>query len=337
VLGVVTSIYAIRFELVLHGITSDTSAQSIASVLNAIQIQVMNIIYTFIATALTDWENYRTETEYEDSMIIKVFGFQFINSYASFFYLAFAAEYFGECTRSTCMRNLAVNLAIIFGSRLLTNLISENLIPFIIFKYNYNKLLKGFGGESIVKPEREFLLNSYDPMLTSIQSYTNLAIQYGYTALFITALPLASTIALISNIIEAKGDAWRLLNSSRRPTPTGAADIGRWHSIFVLTSIVSVVTNAGLIIYTMTVFDFLPLSSKLFIFIGFQWFCYTLQFLLMEAIPDIPEEVIIQHKRSDFIVSKVIDKIADDLTSEIPNSEPLELREYPTESIKKGK
>ncbi len=37
-------------------------------------------------------DDVRTETEFVDSLILKIFFFQFINSYASFFFLAFIAE-----------------------------------------------------------------------------------------------------------------------------------------------------------------------------------------------------------------------------------------------------
>lgn len=39
--------------------------------------------------------------QFEDSMITKIFLFQFVNSYASFFYLAFVAKTMGEC--ALCM------------------------------------------------------------------------------------------------------------------------------------------------------------------------------------------------------------------------------------------
>lgn len=46
--------------------------------------------------------------QFEDSMIMKIFLFQFVNSYASFFYLAFVAKGMGECllllvTHSACV------------------------------------------------------------------------------------------------------------------------------------------------------------------------------------------------------------------------------------------
>jgi len=45
-----------------------------------------------------------------------------VNSYAPFFYIAFIQEPIieDECDSGSCMNALAINLAIIFGARLLT-------------------------------------------------------------------------------------------------------------------------------------------------------------------------------------------------------------------------
>ena len=45
---------------------------------------VRELVYRRIAKLLTDYENHRTESEYENSFIIKSFAFQFVNSYSSF-------------------------------------------------------------------------------------------------------------------------------------------------------------------------------------------------------------------------------------------------------------
>ena len=102
-----------------------TSAQTVASILNAAQIQVFNFLFQFLAAVLTNRENHRTDTQYEDAMIGKLFFFQFVNSYASFFYIGFIAKYQpsqpdaqdnweGDCGAKNCMRPLAWNLGIIF-------------------------------------------------------------------------------------------------------------------------------------------------------------------------------------------------------------------------------
>ena len=74
VVGCVASIYVLRFYL-YSSIGSDAS--TVASVINAVQITILNFIYGKVATKLTRRENHRTDTEYEDSLIAKIFVFQF--------------------------------------------------------------------------------------------------------------------------------------------------------------------------------------------------------------------------------------------------------------------
>ena len=61
----------------------------IAGTMNAIWITVMNVIYREVAVKMNDEENHRTETEHEDALIVKLFVFQFFNSYMALFYIAF--------------------------------------------------------------------------------------------------------------------------------------------------------------------------------------------------------------------------------------------------------
>eukprot|EP01050_Picozoa_sp_SAG11_P012515 SAG11_NODE_1395_length_5038_cov_1.168050_1_plen_77_part_00 len=52
----------------------------LSSGLNLALIVVAGIIYELIAEKLNDFENYRTETEYQDGLITKNFLFQFVNN-----------------------------------------------------------------------------------------------------------------------------------------------------------------------------------------------------------------------------------------------------------------
>jgi Calcium-activated chloride channel len=45
---------------------------TVTSVINAVQIQVLNFVYRKIALKLTEFENHRTQTQFEDSLIVKV-------------------------------------------------------------------------------------------------------------------------------------------------------------------------------------------------------------------------------------------------------------------------
>ncbi len=83
-----------------------------------------------------------TDSEYEDHLIVKVFCFQFINSYASCFYIAFIAMNIplqpgsapgtqGECGYKNCMRPLALNLGILMGARICVKNVLDLVIPYV--------------------------------------------------------------------------------------------------------------------------------------------------------------------------------------------------------------
>lgn len=66
VVGTVALIYIIRGALARSNSTGSQSSAVVASVLNAIQIQVYGLIYSFMAERLNDRENHKTDTQYED-------------------------------------------------------------------------------------------------------------------------------------------------------------------------------------------------------------------------------------------------------------------------------
>lgn len=60
-----------------------------AAFLNLIAINLMKTVYNKVAVWLTDWENPPTRTDYENSFTLKMYLFQFVNTYTSVFYIAF--------------------------------------------------------------------------------------------------------------------------------------------------------------------------------------------------------------------------------------------------------
>lgn len=105
-------------------------------------------------------------------MIAKIFLFQFVNSYASFFYLAFIAQSLGDCPVTGCMGTLATNLAIIFGARVVVGQFKQNVMPYFKHQRRMKQGLEdgagaqGEGGSvkagaksKVTRPEQELLLD----------------------------------------------------------------------------------------------------------------------------------------------------------------------------------
>lgn len=107
-------------------------------------------------------------------MITKIFWFQFVNSYASFFYLAFIAESLGDCPEDGCMKGLTINLAIIFGTRLIVGNIMELGIPYVSYWYKYREETKRAKGD-MSQAEKEYLLDPVRVCLVLFHPFFNIS------------------------------------------------------------------------------------------------------------------------------------------------------------------
>ena len=215
VIGTTASIYIIRNAMDRGPKDFANNSATIASILNAVQIAVFNAIFSNLSVKLTDMENQRTNTGYEDSMIAKLFAFQFVNSYSSFFFIAFVAKFLeksssdenvdnvGQCGAEDCMQTLGINLLICLVVRLTSGNFQEFILP-MIKNACISQMSSSSGGS---KAEQEYRRPEYNFIKDSINDYSELLIQFGYSTLFVTALPVSTLLSLINNHFEMRGDA----------------------------------------------------------------------------------------------------------------------------------
>jgi len=91
-------------------------------------------------------------------------------------------------------------------------------------------------------------------------------------------------------------------------------------SVFQILSAASIITNGGLICFTMStlpdILEVLGLGSNhtavMWSFIIFQWFFFSVQVIIEAIIPDVTYQTELQIKRVEFIVSKVLQRQKDD-------------------------
>ncbi|CAM9186922.1 unnamed protein product [Ascophyllum nodosum] len=92
----------------------------------------MNFFYKKVAIWTTSRQNHGTDTVFEDVLNAKLAvlaNFQFVNSYASLYYMAFVQPFVTECTYTWCLDSLCQSLAIIFCTRLLIVKTFEIYLP----------------------------------------------------------------------------------------------------------------------------------------------------------------------------------------------------------------
>jgi len=242
-----------------------------ASALNALQISIGNWIFTQILTRLNDFENYRTQQSYENALIKKLYFVMFWNSFGSFFYIAFARKGIeGSCQRLsdgsslTCIQELEWQLMAVFVVNFVLGNAQELLQPVIIAFWRKSKEGSMSEGQIQHSPiELETKLERYEED-DAFVDYAELVVRFGYVTLFVVAFPIAPLCALVANAIELRVDSLKLCTSYKRPYPHKGSGIGLWSDMLGLISVVSIITNTALIIFSMGLFDAPPVQLKLY-------------------------------------------------------------------------
>ena len=134
VIGIVALLFYIKITMNNNGL--EDYAGIVVPVANAVQVAVLNDVYVKYAQNLNSYENHRTQVEFEDALILKLFAFHFVNSYSALIYIAFIKENMGDACLYTCMAELSQTLITILFTQLIIGNIQESLIPKITEMYN---------------------------------------------------------------------------------------------------------------------------------------------------------------------------------------------------------
>ncbi|KAL8585793.1 hypothetical protein ACOMHN_037356 [Nucella lapillus] len=242
-----------------------------AALINLLIIILLNVVYGYLAFWLTDWECLRTQSEYDNSITIKLFLLQFVNYFSSIFYIAFFkgrfvgrpgkySTIFGarqeECEAGGCLIELCIQLAIIMvGKQLIQNNLIEIVIPKLI-KLIQRKCSKETREQKLARTPWEKDYKLQPASNTSLfYEYLEMVLQFGFLTIFCAAFPLAPLFALLNNVMEIRVDASKVITQLRRPIADKAATIGVWYSVLYGISRIAVFSNAFIIALTS---DFIP-------------------------------------------------------------------------------
>ena len=264
-------IYRMSMVLVVHsmGESAGLFITVTAASINLVFILIFNVIYDLIAIWITEKELHRTQTSYDNSLIVKIYVFQFINYYASIFYIAFVKgqfigtpdkynKWFGyrqeECQPGGCFVELTIQLAIIFCGKQFLLAIVEYYTPLFWKLLNLMKLTKEQRKEGKKAKNLDFELVEYGQD-SLFYEYLEMVIQFGFITIFVCAFPLAPLFALVNNILELRLDSKKILEKHRRPTAQKVRSIGVWFDIMETVGKIAILTNALIIAVTS---EFIP-------------------------------------------------------------------------------
>ncbi|KAG6575489.1 Anoctamin-like protein, partial [Cucurbita argyrosperma subsp. sororia] len=225
------------------------------TVLYLFAIQYFTRLGAKMSVKLINCENYDNNEKRADSLVYKVFGLYFMQSYIGVFYHALLHRNF------TTLRQVLVQRLLI--SEVLENVL-ENSLPYLKYSYRKYKVRskkrreKGSPQGKILftsRAEKEYLKPSYSASIGVeledglFDDCLELALQFGMIMMFASAFPLAFAFAALNNIAEIRTDALKLLAIYKRPFPRAATTIGAWLNIFQFLIVMSICTNCALLVW----------------------------------------------------------------------------------------
>ncbi|KAM4554443.1 anoctamin-10 [Fundulus diaphanus] len=207
------------------------------SVLHIVYTNMLATVYRTVATSLTEYENHREESAYENHLTGKILVFTFFNNFAVLFHIAFFKQ------DVPLLRKRLASLLIITQ---LVNQVTEVVIPFLVDRF----ISAPNRAENIDDPEEDKFRNqgTLPPFPGLFAEYIELLVQFGYLSLFSCVFPLTAILLLLNNITEIRSDAYKVCKLFRKPFYPPVASMGVWQVAFEVLSFVSVVSNCWLLL-----------------------------------------------------------------------------------------
>lgn len=245
------------FELAYAHIYEILTSETIKFLLTAVYLLIIQYLTRLggkVSVKLINREINESVEYRANSLIYKVFGLYFMQTYIGIFYHVLLHRNF------MTLRQVLIQRLII--SQVFWTLMDGSL-PYL--KYSYRKFRarkkkKSEGGPSTGKiliasrVEKEYFKPTYSASIGVeledglFDDFLELALQFGMIMMFACAFPLAFTLAAVSNVMEMRTNALKLLVTLRRPLPRAAATIGAWLNIWQFLVVMSICTNSALLV-----------------------------------------------------------------------------------------
>ncbi|XP_075494187.1 anoctamin-like protein At1g73020 [Primulina tabacum] len=268
-----------------------------------------------ISMKLVKYENNENVEYSANSLVYKVFGVYFMQTYIGLFYHALLHR--------NLMTLRQVLIQRLIASEVIGN-IFENSIPYLSYSIKKFRAIrnkrKHEKGQSKVKMgsmprvEKEYLKASYAASIGQeledglFDDFLELVLQFGMIMMFACAFPLAFAFAVVNNITEIRADALKLLAMIRRPIPRADATIGAWLNIFQLLVVASICTNSALLVCLYDQEGNWNLSPGLGAILVMEHVLLFIKFGFSRIVPDEPEWVRAARKKNVTRAEKMCSK-----------------------------
>ena len=278
--------------------------------LMALGLPLLNFLLMRLSVFLNEFENYRTESEYRNHLIIKVFAFRFVCYFSSLYYYSFRGA-----SASSSEEQTEKIIFVVASMVMISITVSHwwNILVTIYFPlwfhrwrlYDHKqKLLEeirmlerledeqlqaddagidavGLRGQIKLANARILLQQAQSniweettlPLHNSFHEYVYVVIQFAFVTCFSVILPIAPLISLLNHLWSMRLDAYKLCKGRRRPIVQKTSGIGVWEHVLNIVTVIGVLTNCALMAFTSEPFQWIQrhTSTLVLVIIVVAW------------------------------------------------------------------
>mmetsp|Transcript_9876 Transcript_9876/g.14626 ORF Transcript_9876/g.14626 Transcript_9876/m.14626 type:complete len:1416 (-) Transcript_9876:162-4409(-) len=308
-----------------------------------LSLPLLNFLLMKVSVTLNNFENYRTESEYRNHLIMKVFSFRFVCYFASLYYYAYFTNGTDEKSVESSILRVGASLFIYLTISNWWMFLLTIYFPLLIHRWRiYCERLKlrdelrclektneedadqtGPKYSTEVRDQRNRLINKrllleqaqssvWEEMMLrqhdSFPEYVLAVIQFAYVTCFSVVLPITPLFCLFNQLLMMRLDAYKLCRGRRRPLAQKTGGIGVWENVLHIVTVVAVLTNCSLVALTSS--QFVWLGEKLgqlglfALVVGWEHIMLFIKYLMQSSFPKYPLSVQDALKKERYQISR---------------------------------
>lgn len=278
----------------------------VGSLLITLQIMVIDKFWFWCSFKINEKENHTSREKWISSWARKIFMVRIINNLYPFLYTGFLKEHYEGCPdfEAGCLGELQANLLVFFIVWIL-KVVGKSLVLVLFLRWQVlREIQHKQDGRNYSYIELQAKCQEYDDALR-MDDWTESVLSFAFLACFNVVLPAVAPIALLTNLVRMRCEAYRNLHFLQRPVPRGASGIGAWQYLCEIIEVIAVIVNVSFAVFTMAPIRDLNLRTKWVLFVAIQYAAFLLQLLVKAKVPDRPREIEDNDVKNQNVIRKV--------------------------------
>ena len=229
---------------------------------NVLLIGIFGKIYKWLSFKMAIGENHQYQTDLENSIINKIYMFQFVNTYISNFFCIFYLQDFKELQLTLIIMMVFKQIVFVLAEYYWLKISVRNKMRKVekLFEERIQSINDGLADDMDkndqvamadlrLQKQIELQVCMKAAPETLVYFYSEAVIQLGFISFFAVSFPFAPIFSFFTNLLSLKLKLKIMARYGRRNQAIGSSGIGNWKTIMSVLAFVAVPINLSILLY----------------------------------------------------------------------------------------